>query len=109
MKGFLSDSGRTRPAAVSGLEGLTHLRIIFPTPRYILAMKCLAARSEDNATDHDDVAFLVRELGLQTVEEVLAIVEQFYPAERIHVRTRYFVSEIISGLAGGEGSDTVEA
>ena len=28
----------------------------------------------------------------------MEIVERFYPAERIAIKTRYFVSEIVSGL-----------
>lgn len=96
VKGFLSDKGEFSRDSISGLEKLGNLRIVWPAPEYILAMKCMAARMDDSSKDREDVAFLVRHLGLETVEAVLAIVERFFPKERIHIKTRYFIEEILA-------------
>ena len=96
VKGFLSDKGEFSRDSISGLEKLGNLRIVWPTPEYILAMKCMAARMDDSSKDREDVAFLVHHLGLETVEAVLAIVERFFPKERIHIKTRYFIEEILA-------------
>ena len=101
VKGFLSHSEELNEAPVAELEGLSHLRIVWPSAEYLLAMKCLAARSDDTADDRTDVEFLIRKLGLTSEDQVLAIVGQFYPVDHIHIKTRYFVSEIVSGLAKG--------
>jgi len=63
-------------------------------------MKCLAARVEgyDTAGDKNDVLFLIKELSLGSTEDVLRIVEKYYPANRLHVKTRFFVEEIIQEL-----------
>lgn len=78
----------------------SNLRVIRPSASYLLAMKCLAARVEgyDTAGDKNDVLFLIKELSLGSVEEVLAIVEKYYPANRLHVKTRFFVEEIVQEM-----------
>jgi hypothetical protein len=96
VKGFLSDKGEFSREAISGLESLENLRIVRPTPEYILAMKCMAARIDDSSTDRADVAFLIRHLGLTGVEAVLEVVERFFPRDRIHIKTRYFLEEIFA-------------
>ena len=98
VKGFLSGREDLTQERVPDLDGLTSLRIIWPTPEYLIAMKCLAARVDDTATDRDDVQFLIRKLGLTDEREILDIVERFYPASRIHIKTRYFIQEILAGL-----------
>ncbi len=64
----------------------SNLSIVIPTPEYMLAMKCLASRAASvagAADDGADIKFLVRHLGLKSVEEALQIVSQFYPLERL--------------------------
>jgi hypothetical protein len=99
VKGFLSHSEELSEEPIADLEGLPNLRIIWPTAEYLLALKCMAARADGQAEDRGDVAFLIRSLGLRSEEEVFGIVERFYPSERIHVKTRYFVGEIIAEMA----------
>jgi hypothetical protein len=96
VKGFLSDKGEFSRETITGLEALENLRILQPTPEYILAMKCMAARVDDSSTDRADVAFLIRHLGLAGVESVLEIVERFFPRDRIHIKTRYFLEEMFA-------------
>lgn len=76
------------------LYELPGLRVFVPDAEYLLAMKCLAARVD--ASDRDDVIFLIRHLGLKRVEQVLAIIQQYYPQERVKPATRFFVEEVLS-------------
>ena len=97
VKGFVSDA----PDYVAdGLPQFPHLRVIRPNAAYLLAMKCLAARVEgyDTRGDMDDVRFLVKHLGLRTTEQVMQIVTRYYPADRVAIKTQYFVEEIVQEL-----------
>jgi hypothetical protein len=71
---------------------LPNLKVFVPEPDYLLAMKTLAARVD--ATDKEDVKTLLRELHIQSVEDVFAILEKYYPSEQIRPATRFFVEEL---------------
>lgn len=105
VKGFLSETEETRRVPVPELEALQNLRIVWPTPEYLLAMKCMAARSDDSSMDKEDVVFLFRRLGIRSEEQALEIVERFFPKERIHIKTHYFISENLESLKQSEGSE----
>lgn len=79
---------------------LPNLRVLRPSADYLLAMKCMAARVEgyDSQGDRGDVVFLVKHLGLKSAEEVLTIVARYYPVERLSVKTRFFVEEVMSEM-----------
>lgn len=65
-----------------------------PVPEYLLAMKCMAARlggTTGEASDVQDIVFLIRHLQLKSAPAVLEIVAQYYPANRIPVKTQYLV------------------
>ena len=100
VKGFLSESEETRRISIPELEALQNL-----PPEYLLAMKCMAARSDDSSMDKEDVVFLFRRLGIRSEEQALEIVEQFFPKERIHIKTHYFISENFELLKQSEGSE----
>jgi hypothetical protein len=91
VKGFIS----TRHETTTGtLPQFPHLRLTMPVPEYLLAMKCMAARlgaTADEPSDVADIVFLVRHLKLKSAQEVLDLVGQYYPANRIPVKTRYLV------------------
>jgi hypothetical protein len=74
------------------LFDLSHLKVYVPEPDYLLAMKTLAARVE--GTDPEDVRFLIELLDLNSAEEVFAILEKYYPRQRIKPATQLFVEEI---------------
>lgn len=97
VKGFQSEAAETTTA---GLPQFAHLRIYRPTAKYLLAMKCLASRSGEGALDVDrrDIQTLVQHLNLRTVDEVLDVVEKFYPIERIPAKTQFMVHEVIAAL-----------
>ncbi len=103
VRGFLSGKGEFSRDSISGLVSLHNLRIVWPTPEYLFAMKCMAARVDDSSRDREDAAFLMHHLQLSNLEAALAIVERFFPRERIHIKTRYFIEEILaSGLDGAK-------
>lgn len=91
VKGYVSSRHETTPG---NLPQFPHLRLAMPVPEYLLAMKCMAARlggATDEPTDIPDIVFLVRHLQLKSAGDVLDLVGQYYPANRISVKTRYLV------------------
>jgi len=72
---------------------LPNLKVFVPAPEYLLAMKVLAARAE--SFDLEDIKFLVEKLKLQTVEEVLKLVENYCPHKNIKPETRFLLDELL--------------
>lgn len=99
VKGFVSSEGELTD---EGMPQWENLRILRPTTRYLLAMKCMAARvaDYDTAGDKNDIIHLCKDLGIASATEVLDIVEGYYPASRITVKTQFFIEEIISEMKG---------
>lgn len=92
VKGFLSPRGDFVP----WLE-LDHLKVFVAAPEYLLAMKCVAFRLGPEFHDEDDVRFLLRLLGIERVTDALAIVERYFPPERVPPKTRYALEELLGG------------
>jgi hypothetical protein len=88
VKGFLVD--HTKKVFLN----LPHLTVMVADSKYLLAMKALSARID--ATDGQDIAFLVNELGIKTVEEVFEIIEAYYPRRMIRPATQFFLEEIFN-------------
>ncbi|MEO5330616.1 MAG: DUF6036 family nucleotidyltransferase [Magnetococcus sp. YQC-5] len=88
VAGFISEKGQKRV-----LFELPHLSIHVPTPEYLLAMKALAARVD--ATDQDDVKFLLKTLKINSAHEVFALIEEYYPRKIIKPATQFFIEEIM--------------
>lgn len=91
VKAFIS----TRHETTAGnLPQFPHLRLTMPVPEYQLAMKCMAARiggTTDEPSDVTDIIFLIRHLNLESAKSVLDLVGQYYPANRILIKTQYLV------------------
>jgi hypothetical protein len=85
-KGFLPAGARFESWRV-----LQNLEIFVADTRTLFAMKCAAARTEEDA---GDIRVLARELGLTDARAALVVVEQYYPAERLPVRTRLLLEEL---------------
>lgn len=85
VKGFLYTQPTTRVWAQ-----YPGLRVYVPTTDYIFAMKADAARPEDRA----DLLALKDELKLKTIQQALAIVERYIPAQRIRVQTQYMIESL---------------
>jgi len=98
VKGFVSTRHETTPADLPQFDGL---RVVRPTPEYMLAMKCMASRvaaGPDDPGDVADIRFLVSHLGLQSPEQALAIVARYYPEDRIPPRAVYLLEDIFRGM-----------
>jgi hypothetical protein len=96
-KGFLSPSGDFTPVK---MIDLSHLRVLAPTPEYMLAMKVLAARASTvgERGDAQDIAFLVRLLGLRDASAVMDLVNRYYDPSRILPRSFYLVDQILEEM-----------
>ena len=68
-----------------------NLQVAAASPRYLLAMKLLAARVE---RDQDDIRILYNLCGFSTAEQGLAVVEAAYPSYVIPARTRLMLEEM---------------
>jgi hypothetical protein len=96
VKGFVSDKGEYSPA---NLPQFSNLKVLMPVPTYLLAMKCMAARvGTPDATDVQDVKYLLGHLGLREAPRVLDIVEEYYPRSQIQPKTQYFVESVLEEM-----------
>jgi hypothetical protein len=68
---------------------LPNLNVYIPEPDYLLAMKALAARADTE--DETDVLTLIRDLQIESADEVFKIVEKYYPKQQIPPKTQYFI------------------
>ncbi len=91
VKGYLSERGE-----FSMWLELEHLKVYVPVPEYVLAMKCLAFRLGPEFHDEDDVRYLLRYLNIERAEDALAVIERYYPAERIPAKTRFALEEMLT-------------
>ncbi|MDB5214860.1 MAG: hypothetical protein JWO86_2787 [Myxococcaceae bacterium] len=85
-KGFIPEG-----AGIDAWRSLSHVTISHADAPTLLAMKCAAARSEEDARD---IRFLAHHLQLTKAEEILAVVLRFYPEDRLLVRTRLLIEEM---------------
>lgn len=87
VKGFLpgEDADRVAVPDIKGIE------ITTASPRYLLAMKLMAMRFGE---DDEDIQILLRDSGIRSAEEALALVEHMYPAREPPVKTRFFLEEL---------------
>jgi cytosine/adenosine deaminase-related metal-dependent hydrolase len=90
-KAFLPEN-----AAFERWRSWPSLAVSVAQERTLLAMKCAAART---AEDVGDIKFLAARLGLGSAAEVLSVVMEFFPAERLPIRTRLLLEEIYDDRA----------
>jgi predicted nucleotidyltransferase len=67
------------------------IRVAAASPEHLLAMKVLAARRRDG----DDIRFLIRRLGLTSVEQVLAVCAEVFPDEPVPDRARLILEDAL--------------
>lgn len=58
-------------------------------------MKCIAFRLGPEFRDEDDIRYLLRHLNVERSEDALAIVERYFPADRIPPKTRFALQELL--------------
>jgi hypothetical protein len=91
---WLNDAAKAFVPQNAGFErwrALPNLDVLVADERTLLAMKCAAART---AEDAGDISFLAKRLGLASSKDVLAIVLSYFPEERLPVRTRLLLEEM---------------
>jgi hypothetical protein len=94
VKGYVSSRHET---STENLPQFPHLRLTMPVPEYLLAMKCMAARIgtvSGGPSDVPDIRFLIRHLGLPSAQATLDLVCQYYPKNRLPVKTQYLVESL---------------
>ena len=69
---------------------LPGLRVLVASPRYLLALKLLASRCEDE----QDIRTLLNLLQIQSVDEALEVLLSVYPERQILPKTRFMLEEI---------------
>jgi hypothetical protein len=95
---WLNDAAKAYIPEDAGFErwrAYSHLDVSVANEQTLLAMKCAASRSPEDARD---IRFLTDRLGLSSAKEILDLVERYYPADRLPVRTRLLLEEMF-----GEG------
>jgi Nucleotidyltransferase of unknown function (DUF6036) len=94
VKGFLpthvARPGVPDPDAVPVFDE-PGLRVMAASPRYLLAMKLLAPRREDEA----DILWLCRHLGIATAAQALAVLDDLYPGVQVLPRSRFLIEELL--------------
>lgn len=106
VRQFLSDRGTFAPLEIQELESAARrrLKITRASASYLLAMKCLAARSALPGFPGDiaDIRFLLGKMGIRTVEQVEEHLERFYPRDGLTPKLR----ETIEGLLAEPGDQS---
>jgi len=92
---WLNDAAKAfiPPKAVfESWRSLPNLEILVADTRTLFAMKCAASRTGEDAAD---IRLLARELGLTSSADALKLVLTYYPADRLPVRTRLLLEELL--------------
>jgi hypothetical protein len=96
---FVSIDGTYAPLEIEGLEAAARkrLKITRPAASYLLAMKCLAGRSAlpGYAGDVGDIRFLIRKMGIRSVDQVEEHLQRFYPQEALSPKVQEFIRGIL--------------
>ncbi len=87
VKGFLPGED---PGAILHFER-PGLAVRIASPRYLLAMKVMAARVE---RDEDDIRRLFEVCAFRTAREGLELVEEVYPHIEVQPKVRYLLEEM---------------
>lgn len=76
------------------IPGLT---LFVATANHLLAMKAIACREPlpGYRGDHEDLVFLIRKIGIKSVDEIQERVDQFYPDEVIPENKRAILASLI--------------
>jgi len=68
-----------------------NLEVAVASPEYLLAMKLLASRVDQDAAD---IRLLYSQLGLTTVGEGMDLLEKYYPRKQLEPRIQFLLEEM---------------
>ncbi len=90
VKAFMPgrDEGALPIPEIEGIEVTT------ASASYLLAMKLIAMRFGE---DEEDIEVLLRECGIDTVEQALSLLRRLYPRREPPLKTRLFLEELLEG------------
>lgn len=96
VKGFTAAKEEYADGLMFGEYAVPALEVVFPSPEYLLAMKCIAMRDKSESPhDRDDILKLVDMTGICDVDSVLDVVQKFYPLSRLSPRVEFGVRELL--------------
>ena len=75
------------------LYDLSNLKVFVPDGEYMLAMKVLAARPD--SSDLEDIEFLLSHLKIVNLEDIVDIVQDYYPRKEIKGETIFMLEELL--------------
>jgi hypothetical protein len=90
VKGLLGRNG-----AFDRFLELSHLKVYVAQREYLLAMKSVAMRLGAEFQDEDDVRYLLRSLNITSASEALGVVEKYFDATQVPVKTRLALEELL--------------
>ncbi|MGI9303062.1 MAG: hypothetical protein ACR2RB_10180 [Gammaproteobacteria bacterium] len=90
VKGFLSEHG-----TFDNFIDLSNLKVYVAQPAYLLATKCLAMRIGVEFHDENDVRYLLRFLNIESYDQALSVITQYYPLDRFPQKTLYALAELL--------------
>lgn len=90
VKGFFSQHGD-----FSLFWEKSNLKIFVATPEYMLAMKSLSMRMGEEFSDVTDVAYLLRYLNIETIDQAIAILTKYYPKEKFPPKTMDALEDLL--------------
>ncbi len=101
VKGFVSEKEDFTSEDMPDFE---NLRVIRPSARYLLAMKCLASRigGYGERGDISDIKILCKHLACKTPQSVTEIILDYYPPSQIPAKTQFLLEEIFQDITPSE-------
>lgn len=93
VRQFLAPEGSMRELPLD----LPGIKVTAPTASYLLAMKALAGRRALPGYEGDeaDLRFLINKIGIQSIDEVQAHIDRYYPDDRPNESARALITQII--------------
>ena len=93
VKGFLF----AEPEQVPFTE-FPGLRVATVPPEYLLAMKLFSSRTSLYETDRQDIKTLAKILDISSAKQAYAILEKYFPRDKVLPKTQYLLEEIIGDI-----------
>lgn len=95
-----ASNNTTSLITAKGLPIFSHIQVTRPTAKYLLVMKCMAARAPgyDSKGDKGDIKFLMKHLKIQSEKDALSILGEFYDKNRIAPKSQFLILECLQEL-----------